>query len=31
MESKKINQLATAVSPSTSDLAIIGDPVTGVS
>lgn len=31
MESKKINQLATAVNPSTSDLAIIGDPVTGVS
>jgi hypothetical protein len=31
MESKKINQLATAVSPSSSDLAIIGDPVTGVS
>jgi hypothetical protein len=31
MESKKINQLATAVSPSTSDLAIIGDPITGVS
>ena len=31
MESKKINQLATSVSPSTSDLAIIGDPITGVS
>lgn len=31
MESKKINQLATAVNPSSSDLAIIGDPVTGVS
>lgn len=31
MESKKINQLATSVNPSPSDLAIIGDPVTGVS
>jgi hypothetical protein len=31
MESKKINQLATSVSPQTSDLTIIGDPVTGVS
>ena len=31
MESKKINQLATSVNPSTSDLAIIGDPITGVS
>jgi|694.fasta_scaffold43030_1 hypothetical protein len=31
MESKKINQLATNVSPQTSDLTIIGDPITGVS
>jgi len=31
MESKKINQLATNVAPQTSDLTIIGDPVTGVS
>ena len=31
MESKKINQLATNVSPQTSDLTIIGDPTTGVS
>jgi hypothetical protein len=31
MESKKINQLATSVSPQTSDLTIIGDPITGVS
>jgi hypothetical protein len=31
MESKKINQLATSVAPQTSDLTIIGDPVTGVS
>jgi len=31
MESKKINQLATSVSPQTSDLTIIGDPTTGVS
>jgi hypothetical protein len=31
MESKKINQLATEMSPATSDLTIIGDPITGVS
>jgi hypothetical protein len=31
MESKKINQLATNVAPQTSDLTIIGDPITGVS
>ena len=31
MESKKINQLATEMSPETSDLTIIGDPITGVS
>jgi hypothetical protein len=31
MESKKINQLATSVNPQTSDLTIIGDPITGVS
>jgi hypothetical protein len=31
MESKKINQLATEMSPSSSDLTIIGDPITGVS
>jgi hypothetical protein len=31
MESKKINQLATSVAPQTSDLTIIGDPITGVS
>jgi hypothetical protein len=31
MESKKINQLATELSPALSDLTIIGDPTTGVS
>jgi hypothetical protein len=31
MESKKINQLATEMSPAASDLTIIGDPITGVS
>ena len=31
MESKKINQLATEMAPATSDLTIIGDPITGVS
>ena len=31
MESKKINQLATEMSPAISDLTIIGDPITGVS
>ena len=31
MESKKINQLATAMAPASSDLTIIGDPITGVS
>jgi hypothetical protein len=31
MESKKINQLATELSPALSDLTIIGDPATGVS
>ena len=31
MESKKINQLATAMSPSSTDLTIIGDPISGVS
>jgi len=31
MESKKINQLATNVAPVSTDLTIIGDPVTGVS
>jgi hypothetical protein len=31
MESKKINQLATEMSPVSSDLTIIGDPITGVS
>ena len=31
MESKKINQLATEMSPASSDLTIIGDPITGVS
>ena len=31
MESKKINQLATELSPDLSDLTIIGDPTTGVS
>lgn len=29
MESKKINQLATNVAPVTTDLTLIGDPVTG--
>jgi hypothetical protein len=29
MESKKINQLATELSPVLSDLTIIGDPATG--
>ena len=31
MESKKINQLATELTPSLSDLTIIGDPATGIS
>jgi hypothetical protein len=31
MESKKINQLATNVAPQSTDLTIIGDPITGVS
>jgi hypothetical protein len=31
MESKKINQLATELSPVLSDLTIIGDPSTGIS
>lgn len=31
MESKKINQLATELSPALSDLTIIGDPSTGIS
>jgi len=31
MESKKINQLATEMTPEGSDLTIIGDPITGVS
>jgi len=31
MESKKINQLATELSPDLSDLTIIGDPTTGIS
>jgi len=31
MESKKINQLATEMSPASTDLTIIGDPITGVS
>jgi hypothetical protein len=31
MESKKINQLATELSPSLNDLTIIGDPTTGIS
>jgi hypothetical protein len=31
MESKKINQLATEMSPAATDLTIIGDPITGVS
>ena len=31
MESKKINQLATNVAPVSTDLTIIGDPITGVS
>ena len=31
MESKKINQLATEMSPAASDLTILGDPITGVS
>jgi hypothetical protein len=31
MESKKINQLATELTPSLSDLTIIGDPSTGIS
>jgi hypothetical protein len=31
MESKKINQLATELSPSLDDLTIIGDPTTGIS
>ena len=31
MDSKKINQLATELTPSLSDLTIIGDPSTGIS
>ena len=31
MESKKISQLATELTPSLSDLTIIGDPTTGIS
>jgi hypothetical protein len=31
MESKKINQLATELTPTLSDLTIIGDPTTGIS
>ena len=31
MESKKINQLATELSPALDDLTIIGDPITGIS
>ena len=31
MESKKISQLATELSPDLSDLTIIGDPTTGIS
>ncbi len=31
MESKKINQLATELTPSLTDLTIIGDPTTGIS
>ncbi len=31
MNSKKINQLSTELTPSLSDLTIIGDPLTGVS
>jgi len=31
MESKKINQLATEMAPESTDLTIIGDPITGVS
>lgn len=31
MESKKINQLATELTPSLDDLTIIGDPSTGIS
>jgi hypothetical protein len=31
MESKKINQLATELSPALEDLTIIGDPTTGIS
>ena len=31
MESKKINQLATEMSPAATDLTIVGDPITGVS
>ena len=31
MESKKINQLATELTPALSDLTIIGDPSTGIS
>jgi hypothetical protein len=31
MESKKINQLATEMTPTGSDLTIIGNPITGVS
>jgi hypothetical protein len=31
MESKKINQLATELSPALDDLTIIGDPTTGIS
>ena len=31
MESKKINQLATNLAPLSTDLTIVGDPITGVS
>jgi hypothetical protein len=31
MESKKINQLSTNLSPVATDLTIIGDPITGIS
>jgi hypothetical protein len=30
MESKKINQLATNLAPLSTDLTIVGDPITGV-
>jgi len=31
MIGKKINQLATELAPTTTDLTIIGDPISGVS